>query len=248
MENAKTCKKCGAIIEPTEKFCKSCGTAVEMSAQDDALASYLKRKAEKEQMERENPQLKGKVVQKYYSKNYGKGFLFALIGALIAAVIYGLIGGVVLGFTIKEWSNLTSYWDEERWLTIFWVVMGIGVVSAWILSFATSKGYDSESLEPNANKIWCTILAGIIGMLVGTALVYFIGAKVIGPFEFRKYSDFGYQIYESKEAFREAQIGEYNLALYEYGSLISKLRIWTAGILIVLRVGAWGIWKFKKSK
>ena len=129
-------------MDDDAKFCGSCGTSVQQAAQAESIDYYDERwQIENEQREREAARA---YIEQHnsLSKNYLLGFIGALGGALIGAI---------------PWAIVSSFGWFVGWL-------------GFLIALLASKGYDLLRVRRNMNKLWCVIIAIIIGVLFGQVL------------------------------------------------------------------------------
>ncbi|MCH5316661.1 MAG: zinc ribbon domain-containing protein [Eubacterium sp.] len=136
------CSYCGAQLDDGAKFCGSCGASVSQPAPSNSVESY------DNQWQADSAQYAKETARKYLetqnslSRNYLLGFIGALAGGLIGAI---------------PWAIVSSFGWFVGWL-------------GFLIAFLASKGYDLMKVKQNMNKLWCVIIAVIIGVFAGQIL------------------------------------------------------------------------------
>ena len=133
------CPNCGTRHDDAQKFCGSCGKPLPPPEPVESFEYY------DEQWQIENRQREKEAARVYIeqhnslSGNYLLGFIGALLGGLIGALPWGLVA-------------------SQGWF-VGWL--------GFLIAFLASKGYDLMKVKRNMNKLWCVIIAVIIGVLFG---------------------------------------------------------------------------------
>lgn len=136
------CSNCGAQLDEGAKFCGSCGTSVPQAAPTES-AGYYDTQWQIDNERREREAARAYIEhQNSLSKNYPLGLIAAIVGALIGAI---------------PWAIVSSFGWFVGWL-------------GFLIAFLASKGYDMVRVKLNMNKLWCVIIAIIIGVLFGQIL------------------------------------------------------------------------------
>lgn len=136
------CSNCGAQLDDETKFCGSCGKPVQQTADSENIEYYdTQWQIDNERREREAARAYIDQ-QNSLSKNYLLGFIGALAGALVGAI---------------PWAIVSSFGWFVGWL-------------GFLIALLASKGYDLLRVKRNMNKLWCVIIAIIIGVLFGQIL------------------------------------------------------------------------------
>lgn len=136
------CSNCGAQLDDGAKFCGSCGASVQQAVQAESVESY------DNQWQTDSAQYAKESAKAYIehqnslSSNYLLGFIGALGGALVGAI---------------PWAIVSSFGWFVGWL-------------GFLIALLASKGYDLVKVKANMNKLWCVIIAIIIGVLFGQVL------------------------------------------------------------------------------
>ncbi len=149
------CKKCGNVSQKGNAHCVFCGE--ELPTETESLFdrtendSDIGRNADNNgyvtvEQGKNDQELQKRAIAKAYlekqnslSDNYLLGLLGALVGALVAAI---------------PWAVVSSQGWFMAWL-------------GYLIAIGASKGYDLMKVKTNMKKLWCVLVAVVIGVFAG---------------------------------------------------------------------------------
>lgn len=132
------CANCGAQLDDGAKFCGACGKPVQAAPAGNVEVNDNQWQIDSMRYAKESA-INYLETQNSLSKNYLLGFIGALAGGLIGAIPWGIVS------------------------SFGWFVGWLG----FLIAVFASKGYDLMKVRPNINKLWCVIVAIIVGVLFG---------------------------------------------------------------------------------
>lgn len=133
------CANCGMQLDEGAKFCGACGKPVQTAPSTNNVEVNVN------QWQIDSMRYSKEAASNFFetqnslSKNYLLGFIGALAGGLIGAIPWGIVS------------------------SFGWFVGWLG----FLIAFLASKGYDLMKVRVNMNKLWCVIVAIIVGVLFG---------------------------------------------------------------------------------
>lgn len=133
------CANCGTQLDDGAKFCGACGTPVQAAAPANNVEINNNQWQIDSMRYSKEAASNYMEVQNSLSKNYLLGFIGALVGGLIGAIPWGIVS------------------------SLGWFVGWLG----FLIAILASKGYDLMKVKPNINKLWCVIVAIIVGVMFG---------------------------------------------------------------------------------